>query len=150
MVGKRLDDQYTMAKQSRDFMKLFLGSLKMKVIVAGYSKTGTKSMNVALTELGYKVYDFADHFWYHGKAWEKILMSGGTTNDFKQMYDDVDAVVDIPTYLFWEEIHEAFPDSKVSVFVLNVLAFYFGLVINCLDNETNKRYLEASLDIREN
>ena len=82
--------------------------------MAGYSKTGTKSMNVALTELGYKVYDFVDHFWYHGETWKKIFTSGGTTEDFKWMYDDVDAVVDAPAYLFWEEIHEAYPDAKVN------------------------------------
>ena len=29
------------------------------------------------------------------------------------MYENVDAVVDIPVYYFWEEIHWAFPDAKV-------------------------------------
>ena len=30
------------------------------------------------------------------------------------MYKDVDAVVDAPAFYFWEEIHKAFPDAKVS------------------------------------
>ena len=38
----------------------------MKVIVAGFSKTGTKSMCAALRELGYKVYDVEEHFRFLG------------------------------------------------------------------------------------
>ncbi|CAK8694683.1 unnamed protein product [Clavelina lepadiformis] len=86
----------------------------MKVIVAGYAKTGTKTMFVALSELGYNVYDFLDHFWYHGDKWTKILSSsGGSIEDFKEMYQSVDAVTDGPPYLFWQEILQAFPDAKV-------------------------------------
>ncbi|XP_076801689.1 uncharacterized protein LOC143446090 isoform X1 [Clavelina lepadiformis] len=86
----------------------------MKVILAGYSKTGTKTMVVALTELGYNVYDYMDHFWYHGDKWAKILSpSGGSIEDFKEMYHSVDAVTDAPPYKFWEEILQAYPDAKV-------------------------------------
>ena len=87
----------------------------MKVIVAGFNKTGTKSAHIALKELGYNVYDVADHFWYHNEEWIKIMSSGkgGSIEDFKKMYQDVDVVIDAPTYLFWEEIHKAFPDAKV-------------------------------------
>ena len=85
----------------------------MKVIVAGFSKTGTKTMNFALTQLGYKVYDLVDHFWFHEKFWVKIFKDGGTIEDFKEMYRDVDAVVDVPACVFWEEIAQAFPDAKV-------------------------------------
>ncbi|CAK8677541.1 unnamed protein product [Clavelina lepadiformis] len=87
----------------------------MKVITAGFSKTGTKSMFLALSELGYNVYDFHDHFWHHCDQWTKIYSSstGGTIEDFKEMYESVDAVTDAPPYLFWEEILQAFPDAKV-------------------------------------
>lgn len=85
----------------------------MKVIVAGMSKTGTKTMNAALSKLGYKVYDFIENAYYLGDDWAKIFNQGWTTEDFKRMYDDVDAVVDVPAFYFWEEIHKAFPDAKV-------------------------------------
>ncbi|CAK8677506.1 uncharacterized protein LOC143446744 [Clavelina lepadiformis] len=86
----------------------------MKVVVAGYTKTGTKSMSAALSELGFNVYDYLDHFWYHGDKWAKILSSsGGSIEDFKEMYHSVDAVTDSPAYKFWEEILQAFPDAKV-------------------------------------
>ncbi|CAK8689020.1 unnamed protein product [Clavelina lepadiformis] len=85
----------------------------MKIIVAGFSKTGTKSLAIALIRLGYKVYDMLEHFGYHGEEWEKILVTGGSVEDFRKMYKDVDAVLDVPAFCFWEQIHEAFPDAKI-------------------------------------
>lgn len=88
----------------------------MKIIVAGSPKTGTKSMTSALTDLGYSVHDYLEQFMYHYDEWMEILEGRGSVDDFKTMYKDVDAVVDAPAYLFWHEIHQAFPDAKVSVF----------------------------------
>ena len=89
----------------------------MKIIAAGFSKTGTKSLAIALDELGYGVYDMLEHYWYHGEEWRKILVEGSddVVKDFKKMYQDVDAVLDCPAFLFWEEILEAFPDAKVRI-----------------------------------
>lgn len=86
----------------------------MKVIVAGFPKTGTKSMVAALTRLGYKVYDYVDNVYLLEKEWTKIANGGWTTEDFRQMYDDVDAVTDFPACALWEEIYRAFPDAKVN------------------------------------
>ncbi|XP_076812340.1 uncharacterized protein LOC143459192 isoform X2 [Clavelina lepadiformis] len=85
----------------------------MKVVMAGYSKTGTKSMAAALRLLGYKVYDFMDHFWYHYEDWMKIMERQSTVEDFRRMYQDVDALTGCPAFAFWEEILKAFPDAKV-------------------------------------
>nr|XP_039273062.1 uncharacterized protein LOC120347221 [Styela clava] len=85
----------------------------MKVIVAGFSKTGTKSMCDALTKLGYNVYDVIENMYILEKEWTKILNEGWTTEDFRRMYENVDAVTDLPACYFWEEIHKAFPDAKI-------------------------------------
>ncbi|XP_078492203.1 uncharacterized protein LOC100175117 [Ciona intestinalis] len=85
----------------------------MKIIVASYSKTGTKTLNAALRTLGYDVYDFVENFWYLGDDWMRIMNNGGEVGDFKRMYKDVDVALDIPVYFFWEEIHQAFPDAKI-------------------------------------
>uniref|UniRef100_H2XLT6 Sulfotransferase n=2 Tax=Ciona intestinalis TaxID=7719 RepID=H2XLT6_CIOIN len=85
----------------------------MKIIVASYSKTGTKTLNAALRALGYDVYDFVENFWYLGDDWMRIMNNGGKVEDFKRMYKDVDVALDIPVYFFWEEIHQAFPDAKI-------------------------------------
>ncbi|XP_076823418.1 uncharacterized protein LOC143469561 [Clavelina lepadiformis] len=85
----------------------------MKVIVAGLSKTGTKSMADALRMLGYSVYDYMENYEYLHKDWEKIFAGDGTTDDFRRMYKDVDAITDTPAAYFWDEIHKAFPDAKI-------------------------------------
>lgn len=85
----------------------------MKVLVVGFSKTGTKTMHAALKTLGYSIYDYEHNFYYLGNDWIKILSKGGTKEDFYRMYKDVDVTMDIPAVVFWEELLEAFPDCKV-------------------------------------
>ena len=84
----------------------------MKVICAGLGKTGTTSLASALRVLGYKVYDFPEHFEEHTDEWLAIYR-GEKTPDFVSMYDGVDGVTDLPAAFWYEEILEAFPDAKV-------------------------------------
>ena len=93
----------------------------MKVIVAGSSKTGTKSMVVALSELGMNVHDAMEHYSFNKETWLKICTEGGSTEDFKQMYKGVDAVTDLPVWYFWEELLEAFPDAKVVLLLCQII-----------------------------
>ncbi|XP_078484558.1 uncharacterized protein LOC101242581 [Ciona intestinalis] len=85
----------------------------MKIIVAGCVKTGTKSLAEALTKLDYNVYDYLEHFWYHGEQWERFFEGKGKVEDFRQMYEDVDVVCDGPISFFWEEIFSVHPDAKI-------------------------------------
>ncbi|XP_078491418.1 uncharacterized protein LOC144747508 [Ciona intestinalis] len=87
----------------------------MKVIYAGYSKTGTKSITAAFHEFGYKTYDWLENSWYLGDDWRRIIKEGGTVEDFRRMYEGVDAIVDAPAYNFWEQILEAYPDTKIII-----------------------------------
>ena len=84
----------------------------MKVICAGLSKTGTKSLAQALRLLGYTVFDAPEHYSLHFQQWRSILIDNGSP-DFLSMYRDVDAVTDLPANLFYREILAAFPDAKV-------------------------------------
>jgi len=86
----------------------------MKVIIASYSKCGTKTLNVALTKLGYNVFDVIENFWFYDKEWIDILNSGhGSSTVYKRMYEHIDAICDTPTYHYWKEIHNTFPNAKV-------------------------------------
>ncbi|XP_076823977.1 uncharacterized protein LOC143470023 [Clavelina lepadiformis] len=102
----------------------------MKVIVAGHQKTGTKTLNEALTLLGYNVYDFLENFFYLSKEWNQILTTGGDTQLFQKMFCDVDAVCDMPSLLFWEEIHRAFPDAKIILSVRENDDVWFRSMMN--------------------
>ena len=102
-------------------------STNMKVILAGLSKTGTKSMAAALRVLGYSVYDVTENFSMLGREWLKVMEEGGTVEDFRRMYESVDATGDIPAAHYWEEILEAFPDAKVRFCNLFILRVFWTL-----------------------
>ena len=84
----------------------------MKVICAGLAKTGTKSITKALRHLGYEVYDWEEQIFYFMDQWIDVFQNG-VAPDVKYIYQNADAVVDVPGVFFWEEILEAFPDCKV-------------------------------------
>jgi hypothetical protein len=84
----------------------------MKVICAGLSKTGTKSLASALRTLGYSVHDVDEHWTFHMDTYIQALESTKMP-DFAAMYANVDAVTDSPANHFVEEIFQAFPDAKV-------------------------------------
>ena len=63
------------------------------------SKTGTKTLCEALRMLGFKVYDFEEHFFYLSDDWYKFLKTGDLSI-LKEMYEDVDAITDSPACVF--------------------------------------------------
>ena len=87
----------------------------MKVIVASLPKCGTKTLAESLRVLGYNVHDIFDQLEHHQSEWEDIFAGKATTQDIQNMYEDVDAVTDLPACGLWEEILRAFPDAKVSI-----------------------------------
>jgi len=83
----------------------------MKIICAGLSKTGTKSLAAALKILSFTVHDYDEHRLYYMD--EYIRAIEGNMPNFAAMYKNVDAVVDHPPYFFWKEIKESCPSAKV-------------------------------------
>lgn len=88
----------------------------MKVLGAGYGKTGTFSIKVALDKLGFPCYNFGDVLinYRRGDAdmWNNYL-EGKSDMDWHKLFTGYEAVVDAPSYFYFKEIMEAFPDIKV-------------------------------------
>ena len=84
----------------------------MKVICAGMPKTGTTSLAAGLRILGFNVFDYPEHVTIHRKQWFDLYFNG-VEPDFTAMYEDVDAVTDMPSAFWFEEILKSFPDAKV-------------------------------------
>ena len=84
----------------------------MKIICVGIGKTGTKSISKALRHLGYTVFDWEEQVVDFQDHWVDVFQNGAQL-DVKRVYQHADAVVDAPGNFFWEEILEAYPDSKV-------------------------------------
>ena len=84
----------------------------MKIICAGVGKTGTKSIAKALRHLGFTVFDWEEQTFDFQDHWVDVFQNGAQL-DVKRVYQHADAIVDAPGNFFWEEILEAYPDSKV-------------------------------------
>ena len=84
----------------------------MKIIFPGLGKTGTKSITKALRHLGFIVFDWEEQTFDVLDHWVDVFKSGAQP-DVRRVYQNADAVVDFPGTFFWEEILDAFPESKV-------------------------------------
>jgi len=84
----------------------------MKLICASLPKTGTKSIAAALKILGFSVCDFDEQWAYQKEQFIQAFSSEKMPN-FKEMYANVDATMDVPACLFYKEVFKSFPDAKV-------------------------------------
>ena len=86
---------------------------RCKVIGAGLPRTGTNSLEEALSILGYRTHhmktlansDMCD-------LWHDYIVDGKPA-DWKGMFKDYDACCDNPACVYWEEIAKEFPEAKV-------------------------------------
>lgn len=90
----------------------------MKVIGAGFGRTGTMSMQAALETLGYPCYHMrevaqrSDHL----RAWDDFVHDRAPMN-WHDLFRDYQATVDFPACVYYEELLAQFPDAKV---ILNI------------------------------
>ena len=70
------------------------------------------SLARALQILGYNVHDVYEHFTLHRQEWLDSFETSHLPN-FKEVFQGVDAVTDVPPAYWFEEIAEAFPEAKV-------------------------------------
>ena len=88
--------------------------MSIKVIGAGFPRTGTNTLRESLTKLGYvKTYHMKElivhpenlHYW-------ETLSETGTTN-WEELYNGFQATVDFPCYPWYKEHLKQYPDAKV-------------------------------------
>ncbi|MEM7032173.1 MAG: sulfotransferase family protein [Chloroflexota bacterium] len=97
----------------------------MKIIGAGYPRTGTMSMQAALEILGYPCYHMVvavsntEHF----KHWDDFVF-GRDSMDWQRIFQDYEATVDAPACFYYRELMEAFPEAKVILTVRDAEKWY--------------------------
>ena len=88
--------------------------MTIKVIGAGFGRTGTLSLKLALELLGfdkcYHMMEVANHP-DHVNSWRSAAK--GESVDWDQLFQGYQATVDWPSCNFWREQMQAFPDAKV-------------------------------------
>jgi hypothetical protein len=90
----------------------------MKVIGAGFGRTGTMSMQAALEILGYRCYHMKEvpSTAGHLQAWHD-LVADRAPMDWQWLFKDFQATVDFPACYYYKELMREYPDAKV---ILNV------------------------------
>lgn len=97
----------------------------MKVIGAGFGRTGTKSLQQALEIIGYdKCYHMVTLFQNTPdiKYWETAA-KGGEVN-WGELFQGYKSVVDFPGSLYYKELMEIYPDAKVILTVRDSDSWY--------------------------
>ncbi len=93
--------------------------MTLKVIGAGYGRTGTMSTYSALKQLGFPCYHMIEVLQNkanksHLDFWRMVANSPpGTKHDWEQVLGEYTAAVDNPTCCVWRELMAAYPDAKV-------------------------------------
>lgn len=85
----------------------------MRVLGVGLGRTGTKSLHRAFEILGLK------SIHYDQVRLRDVLDGSNPTPTFRR-YDDVDAVTDIPTAVFYKELMDAYPECKAVLTIRDV------------------------------
>jgi len=93
--------------------------MALKIIGAGFGRTGTMSLYTALNQLGFPCYHMFEVLKNpanksHLDFWQKVANSPpGTQFDWEQVFAKYTAAVDNPACCVWRELLVAYPDAKV-------------------------------------
>jgi Sulfotransferase domain len=86
----------------------------LRVIGAGFGRTGTLSLKAALERLGfgpcYHMVEFLKHP-EHGPLWVAALR--GQTIEWEDVFAGYESTTDWPACNFWHELADRYPDAKV-------------------------------------
>ena len=88
--------------------------MTLEIIGAGFGRTGTMSLKVALEELGFgPCYHMIEVFEYpeHVSLWEAAIR--GEPLDWEKIFGSYQAAVDWPTAAFYKELMKVYPHAKV-------------------------------------
>ena len=99
--------------------------MSLEVIGAGFGRTGTMSLKVALEELGYgPCYHMVELFEHpeHVQRWEAAVR--GEPVNWEELLSGYRATVDWPGAAFYGELMKAYPEAKVLLSVRNPQRWY--------------------------
>jgi len=88
--------------------------MALKVISAGFGRTGTMSLKVALEQIGFGPCHHMIEVIHNGEGqvplWNDALAG---KPDYAAIYDGYNSAVDWPTAAFWQELADVYPDAKI-------------------------------------
>jgi hypothetical protein len=103
--------------------------MALKVVGAGFGRTGTLSLKTALERLGFgPCYHMAEVFGRpeHIAMWHRLAFENQM--DWEHLFNGFHATVDWPSARWWREIAAHYPDAKVLLSVRDPEAWYTSVI----------------------
>ncbi len=102
--------------------------MALQVIGAGFGRTGTQSLKVALEELGFgKCYHMQDVMKNHGHLTRWVEIMEGGKADWDSLFNGYQSGADWPLAAYYKELMVAYPDAKVILTVRDPERWYESL-----------------------
>ena len=101
--------------------------MTIKVIGAGFGRTGTMSLQAALVELGFaKSHHMRDVMFYggHGQFWLDAIDQTPDAAAWKEFFADYQSTTDWPPCSFYKELMDVYPEAKVVLTVRDPECWY--------------------------
>ena len=103
--------------------------MTLKVIGALRARTGTSSLKVALSELGFKpCYQMRELLSHPEQVSFWLKASEGQGMDWSELFDDYQATVDFPSYRYYDQLLKCYPKAKVILTVREPEEWYESAV----------------------
>ena len=87
--------------------------MALKVIGSGLGRTGTKSLQTALSRLGLGPCHHMVEVFAHPESMALWIEAGAGRPDWDAIFADYGSAVDYPTAAYWRELATHYPDAKV-------------------------------------
>ena len=101
----------------------------LKIVGAGFGRTGTLSLKFALEKLGFdKCYHMFEVYQNEGHIELWRAAGRGQPMDWEALFEGYQAAVDWPTCNFWEDQLRAYPDAKVILSERDAEAWYTSVM----------------------
>ena len=118
----------------------------LQIIGAGFGRTGTFSLKLALEALGFgPCYHMMEFFQRPQDAplWEAA--ASGETVDWRSIFADYRATVDWPSCAFYEDLMRVYPEARVILTVRDPERWYES-AINTIANRSRGANLDAPIE----
>lgn len=99
--------------------------MSVKIIGAGYGRTGTKSLQVALEQLGFDKCYHMEELILHPedvRHWENA--DRGIAVDWDELFKGYQSIVDFPGTMHYQKLADYYPDAKVILTVRDPEKWY--------------------------
>lgn len=130
--------------------------MTLAVFSAGFGRTATMSLKLALEELGFGPCHHMEEVAQNGETQIPLWNAAHAGEpDFAAIYDGYRSACDWPTAAFWREVHAAYPDARVILSTRSVDSWvksFSGTILTILNDpdgwpEHARPWLEMVTDV---